>query len=158
MNDQVDDSARIVDSEIGESEVREFVTVHDSTVGDGCGIYERTSLKKSTLGDRVVVNAGTYVENAKIGDEVQIGPNCSVVGVTHPLDEDGMAHGNDVFERVVLREGAFVGAGSVVAPGVELGADSVVAAGAVVTEDVGPGKVVVGSPPNQRVVDLDAWL
>ena len=138
--------------------VREFVTVHDSTVGDDCGIYERVSLKKSQIGDSVDINAGSFVENAEIGDEVQIGPNSSVVGVTHNLGEDGMELRNDVFERIVLQSGTFIGAGAVVAPGVEVGRNAVVAAGAVVTNDIAAGSIVVGSPPTQQVFDLLDWL
>ncbi|MFC4358743.1 DapH/DapD/GlmU-related protein [Halobium salinum] len=155
---RIDDSARIVDSDVGRSTIREFVTVHDSTVGDDCEIYERTSLKKCRIGDDVVVNAGGFLENVDVEDEVQVGPNCSVVGVTHELSESGMKHHDDVFETILLREGSFVGAGSVLTPGVEIGVDSVVAAGAVVTADVGDRKLVLGSAPNQRVVDLQEWV
>jgi acetyltransferase-like isoleucine patch superfamily enzyme len=158
MEREIDRSARVVDSEIGASTLREFVTVHDSTVGDDCGIYERVSIKKSHIGDSVDINAGSFVENAEIGDRVQVAPNANVVGVTHTLGSDGMELRNDVFERVVLHEGAFVGAGAVVAPGVEVGRNTVVGAGAVVTDDVGAERVVVGSPPAQRITDLEDWL
>lgn len=153
-----DDSARLVESTVGDAEIREFVTIHDSTVGDGCRLYERTSLKKSRLAANVDVNAGSYVENAEVGPRVQIGPNCSVVGVTHELTADGMTFRNDVFERVVLHEGVFVGAGAVIGPGVEVGERTVISAGATVTNDVPSETVVLGSPPNQRVVALDEWL
>ncbi|WP_247730983.1 acyltransferase [Halovivax limisalsi] len=158
MTAEVDESARIVDSGVGYSEIREFVTVHDSEIGDGCRIYERASLKKCHLADDIDVNAGTYVENAEIGEAVQIGPNCSVVGVTHDLGARGMEFRNDVFERIILHEGVFVGAGAVVGPGVEIGAGTVVAAGATVTDEIGAGKIVVGSPPSQRIVDLREWM
>jgi acetyltransferase-like isoleucine patch superfamily enzyme len=153
----IDESARVVDSTIGDADVREFVTIHDSTVGDDCRLYERVSLKKSTVADSVDVNAGSYVENATIGSEVQIGPNCTVAGVTHALDETGMTFREDEFEAVHLNEGVFVGAGAVVNPGVEIGADAVVAAGGTVTRDVGPRQVVVGSPPEQEIIALAEW-
>jgi acetyltransferase-like isoleucine patch superfamily enzyme len=158
MVSEIDDSARVVDSKIGASMLREYVTVHDSTVGDDCGIYERTSLKKCHVGDSVDINAGCFIENAEIGDGVQVGPNSSIVGVTHDLSEDGMELRNDVFERIILHDGAFVGAGAVVAPGVEIGANTVVAAGSVVTTDIGERCVVVGSPPTQDVSHLRDWL
>ncbi|APW97106.1 hypothetical protein CHINAEXTREME_04680 [Halobiforma lacisalsi AJ5] len=158
MPSDVDDSARIVDSTVGRSEVREHVTVHDSEIGDGCRIYERSSIKKSHVSDSADINAGTYVENAEIGPNVQIGPNCSVVGVTHELSEEGMTFREDVFDRIVLHEGVFLGANAVVSPGVEIGEGSVVSAGATVSRDVGPEKIVLGSPPRQRIADLDEWL
>lgn len=158
MRSAIDETARIVDSTVGDAEIREYVTVHDSTVGDGCQIYERSSLKKSHLSDRIDVNAGSYVENAEIGPEVQIGPNCSVVGVTHDLSEDGMTFREDIFERIILHDGVFLGANAVVGPGVEIGERTVVAAGATVTDDIGSEQIVLGSPPGQRIVDLSDWL
>ncbi|TYL39030.1 hypothetical protein CV102_06975 [Natronococcus pandeyae] len=154
----IDDSARVVDSSVGQAEIREHVTIHDSELGDGCRVYERSSIKKSRISDQVDVNAGTYIENAEIGPNVQIGPNCSVVGVTHELSERGMEFRNDVFERIVLHERVFVGAGAVLAPGIEIGERTVVAAGATVSRDVGPGKIVLGSPPVQEIVDLHEWM
>jgi len=48
--------------------------------------------------------------------------------------------------RVVVGEGAMVGAGAVVLPGVEVGAGAQVAANSLVTEDVPPGTTVAGVP------------
>jgi acetyltransferase-like isoleucine patch superfamily enzyme len=45
-----------------------------------------------------------------------------------------------------IRRGARVGGGAVLCPGVEIGEEAFVGAGAVVTKDVPPRKVVVGSP------------
>jgi acetyltransferase-like isoleucine patch superfamily enzyme len=154
----IDESARTVDSTVGDAEIREYVTVHDSRIGDDCRLYERCSVKRSRVGEAVDINAGTYVENAEVDSDVQIGPNCSVVGVTHELGERGMVFRDDVFERVVLHEGVFLGANAVVGPGVELGAGVVVATGATVTRDIEPRRVVLGTPPAQRVVDLADWL
>jgi acetyltransferase-like isoleucine patch superfamily enzyme len=133
------------------------VTIHDATVGDDCRLYERVSLKKSTVADSVDINAGSYVENATIDSKGQIGPNCTVAGVTHALDETGMTFREDEFEAIHLREGVFVGAGAVVGPGVEIGAETVIAAGATVMRDVEAGQVVLGAPPDQEIVALSEW-
>lgn len=158
MAADIDETAQVVASSIGDAEIREFVTVHDSTIGDDCRIYERTSLKKTTVADGVDVNANSYVEAADVESGVQIGPNCSVVGVTHDLDEDGMTFREDRFERITLGQGAFVGAGAVISPGVEVGAGAVISAGATVTRTVPPQTVVLGSPPEQERHALSDWL
>ena len=158
MAAEIDDSARIVDSSIGQTEIREYVTVHDSEIGDECRIYERSSLKKCTIGNDVDINAGNYIENAEIGDNVQIGPNSSVVGVTHDLGEHGMEFRNDVFERIILHERVFIGAGAVLAPGIEIGEGTVISAGATVTTDISSEKIVVSSPPTQQTIDLRDWM
>lgn len=154
----IDDTTRIVDSTVGDTEIREFVTVHDSTIGDDCRLYERVSVKQSHVADHVDINAGSYVENAEIGPTVQIGPNSSVVGVTHDLDESGMTFRDDIFERIILEEGVFVGAGAVVGPGVTIGRNSVIAAGVTVARDVPAAQIVLGSPPSQRIVPLAQYL
>jgi acetyltransferase-like isoleucine patch superfamily enzyme len=45
-----------------------------------------------------------------------------------------------------IRRGARVGGGAVLLPGIEIGEEAFVGAGAVVTKDVPPRKLVVGSP------------
>lgn len=140
----IDETTRIEDSTVADAEIREYVTIHDSEIAAGVRIYERTSVKKSSIAGPTDINANSYVENADIGERVQIGPNCSVVGVTHDLDDEGMTFRNDTFEQVVLEDGAFIGAGATVLPGVTVGENAVVGAGVTVAEDVAPGDVVRG--------------
>ena len=45
-----------------------------------------------------------------------------------------------------IRRGARIGGGAILCPGVEIGEEAFVGAGAVVTKDVPPRKLVVGSP------------
>lgn len=138
----IDETARIEGSTVGDAEIREFVTVHDADVGDDVRIYEATSVKKSAIAGPADLNASAYVENARLEPAVQVGPNASVVGVTHELTDEGMTFREDRFEEVILERGAFVGAGAVVLPGVTVGENAVVGAGVTVREDVAPGAVV----------------
>lgn len=138
----IHETAQIENSTLGEIMIREYVTIHDSTIGSDSHIYERVSIKKSEIGESVDINANTFIENAEIGDRVQIGPNSSVVGVTHDLTEDGMEHRNDRFETIVLEEGAFVGAGAVVLPGVRIGKNAVIGANVTITKDIEAGTVI----------------
>jgi len=55
-------------------------------------------------------------------------------------------HVNDCVAAVVVEEGAFIGTGAIILPGVNVGANAVVAAGAVVAADVQAGGVVGGVP------------
>lgn len=58
---------------------------------------------------------------------------------------------------IYVGERAFIGADSVLLPGVRIGKDALVAAGAVVTKDVEPGVIVAGVParPIGRIENLD---
>lgn len=104
----IDSSSRIIRSTIGKNtEIREYSTVHDSTIGPDCHIYEHVSIKKAAIGRGVAVNSGTYIENATIEDDILIGPNCSIVDVTHQISKEEINKENK-FSRVTIRHGAFV--------------------------------------------------
>jgi len=55
-------------------------------------------------------------------------------------------HVTDVVAPVQIGDGAFIGTGAIILPGVHIGRDAVVAAGAVVAEDVEEGTTVGGVP------------
>jgi acetyltransferase-like isoleucine patch superfamily enzyme len=69
----------------------------------------------------------------------------------------GPIRGQDLtFAPVVIEDGAWIGAGSIILPGVTIGEGAVVGAGSVVTKDVPPMAVAVGNPAQvirQRGVD-----
>lgn len=99
-----------------------------------------------------VIGEGTMVDmNAVLGGRATVGKNCHVgagavlAGVIEPASA----------KPVVVDDNVLIGANAVVIEGVHIGANAVVAAGAVVIEDVEPGKVVAGCPA--RVIkDKDA--
>jgi acetyltransferase-like isoleucine patch superfamily enzyme len=154
----VDPTSKIINSTISKSVgIREYCTIHDSKIGDGCRIYERVSIKKGKLGKKVDINAGTYIEFADIEDEVQVGPNCSIVGIFHKFSKKG-AERKDSFKKVKIGKGAFVGAGCIILPGREIGRGSVVGAGAVITENIPSYHIVIGTFPDQTVKSLKEWL
>lgn len=140
----IHETAHIEDSEVGDAEISEFVTVHETEVGDGVRIFERTTVTQSTIAGPSDLNTHAYVENARIEPTVQVGPNAAVVGVTHPQGDDGMAFREDVFDEVILERGSFVGPGAVVQAGVTVGENAVVGAGVTVEEDVPAGAEVRG--------------
>lgn len=149
----IDETASIADSTLGDVEIREYVTIHDSEIGSGTRVYERTSIKKSTVEGPTDINANCYVENARLGKRVQVGPNASIVGVTHDLTDAGMEFRNDTFEEVVIEDGAFVGAGAVVLPGVTVGENAVIGAGTTVTTDV-PSESIVRAASDNEIREL----
>ena len=99
-----------------------------------------------------VIGEGTMIDmNAVLGGRATVGKNCHVgagavlAGVIEPASA----------KPVVVDDNVLIGANAVVIEGVHIGEGAVVAAGAVVIEDVEPGKVVAGCPA--RVIkDKDA--
>ena len=97
------------------------------------------------IGRDTFIGMGGYMEdylpeNVVIEDNVTI--SFGVTFIAH-----GAKAGKTQEEKwIILRQGAYIGAASVLIPGIEVGSNAVVGSGSVVTKDVPPGAVVAGSP------------
>lgn len=101
------------------------------------------------IGARTFVNWGLVsldVATVTIGDDVQMGPNVQLLTATHPLEADPRRDKWEAAEPIVVGDNVWLGGGVIVCPGVTIGADTVVGAGSVVTRDLPPGVLAVGSP------------
>lgn len=104
---------------------------------------------QTTIGARTFVNWGLIlldVARISIGDDVQIGPNVQLLTATHPLEPNARRDKWEAAEPIIIGDNVWLGGGVIVCPGVTIGADTVVGAGSVVTRDLPPGVVAVGSP------------
>ena len=98
-----------------------------------------------SIGRNVYVNANCLMMSAgtiTLEDEVMIAANVQLISNNHDLYERQII----TCRPVVLKKGAWVGAGATVLPGVTVGEYAVVGAGAVVTKDVAPWTIVGGNP------------
>lgn len=77
-----------------------------------------------------------------IGDNVQIAPDVLVLTANHDVKDREVLH----CYPVVIEDGAWIGAGAKIMPGVTIGERAIVASGAVVTKDVESDTVVGGNP------------
>ncbi|MEX2646078.1 MAG: DapH/DapD/GlmU-related protein [Gaiellaceae bacterium] len=126
-------------------------------VGDQACVRERVQ-----VGDDVVIGRGSLIENdTTVGAMTRIQADAYITAYStleeHVFIAPRVVTTNDNFmgrtERrheqmkgPTIRRGARVGGGAILLPGVEIGEEAFVGAGAVVTKDVPPRKVVVGSP------------
>lgn len=81
-----------------------------------------------------------------IGEEVQIAPGVHIYTATHPLDAKTRRSGLEAAHPVVIDNGAWLGGGTIVCPGVTIGENTVVGAGSVVTRNLPPNVLAVGNP------------
>jgi maltose O-acetyltransferase len=81
-----------------------------------------------------------------IGEEVAIGPRAQLATAIHPLDAVERRAGWETTAPITIRDGAWLGAGVIVCPGVTIGENTVVGAGSVVTRDLPDRVVAVGNP------------
>ncbi|MCK5378943.1 MAG: transferase [Acidobacteria bacterium] len=96
-----------------------------------------------TVGDGVRIHSQAFVpEFSVLENHCWVGPNAVLTNARYPLS-DGV---KEELIGPTLREGAIVGANATLLPGIAIGKRALVGAGAVVTEDVPDGAVVVGNP------------
>ena len=90
----------------------------------------------------------TLVDDADIiiGDYVMIAPNVVIATGTHPINPDLRQENYQFNLPVKIGNRVWIGAGSIILPGVTIGDDSVIGAGSVVTKDIPSGVVVYGNP------------
>ena len=134
-----------------------------STIGDRVILGDQSCIRERVaIGDDVVVGRGSLVENdttigamtkiqadayitaySTLEEHVFIAP-CVVTTNDNWMGRTERRFGN--IKGPTIRRGARVGGGAILCPGIEIGEDAFVGAGAVVTKDVPPRVVVVGSP------------
>ncbi|EMD1177345.1 sugar O-acetyltransferase [Vibrio harveyi] len=101
------------------------------------------------LGDNVYANFNlTLVDDTHIyiGDHVMIGPNVTIATAGHPIDPELRRDIAQFNIPVHIGNNVWIGANSVVLPGVTIGENSVIGAGSVVTKDIPANVVAVGNP------------
>jgi maltose O-acetyltransferase len=114
---------------------------HGAWFGSGRGIR---------LGDRSDLGMDSLVIGAlTVGRDVMMGPRCILLASSHafasvdvPMNSQGFVDDRPI----VIEDDVWVGAGTIVLPGVRIGTGSIVGAGSVVTKDVPPWAVVAGNP------------
>lgn len=108
------------------------------------------------IGDLCIVNSGcTFLDCGpiKIGSKCLFGPGVVLTPVTHLIDPELRATGYEYSDPIVIGDNVWIGAGTVVNPGVTIGDNSVIGAGSVVTKDI-PGGVVAFGVPCRVVRDI----
>jgi acetyltransferase-like isoleucine patch superfamily enzyme len=142
----------------------------DAQIGDGTRIWHEAQVREGArIGRECILGKGVYVDkDVVVGDRCKIQNRASLFhGVTledgvfigphvvfandrfpRAVNPDGGLQSDDDWdeERVLVRQGASVGAGAVVLPGVTIGAWAMIAAGSVVTASVPAHAIVKGNP------------
>ncbi|TAL17892.1 isomerase [bacterium] len=115
-----------------------------AVVGAGCNICDHTFIENDVrVGDRVTVKSGVFIwDGVRIGDDVFIGPNVTFTNEKYP----GRQNRPEKYVETVVEAQASVGANATILPGLTIGRKAMVGAGAVVTRNVPPYAIVVGSP------------
>ena len=106
----------------------------------GCNTY---------MGDDVYANFNlTLVDDVKItiGSHVMFGPNVTVATAGHPVEPNLRSRQAQYNLPVNIGDNVWIGAGSVILPGVTVGDNTVIGAGSIVTKDIPANVVAYGNP------------
>lgn len=137
-------------SEIGEgTRVWQFcVILERASIGRDCNVCSHCLIENDVIvGDRVTIKSGVQLwDGVRLEDDVFVGPNVTFTNDVYPRSKQYP----DKFTSVRVMEGASIGGGAVILPGVRIGARAMVGAGAVVTKDVPADTVVVGNPARKK--------
>ncbi len=126
-------------------------------VGHSCNIGDHAFVESGAIiGDRVTLKNGTVVcEGVEIEDDAFIGLSVLFANDKSPRSprmssvSDRYTDQPNWLLKTKVGRGATLGSGTVVLPGLSIGEYAMVGAGSVVTRDVPPHGLVVGSPARQ---------
>ena len=122
-------------------------------IGEGCYIepplYANWGGKHVHFGSYVYANfCLSLVDDSHIyvGDHVMFAPRVTVAAGTHPIHPGLRSKQAQYNMPVHIGTNVWIGANSVILPGVSIGDNSVIGAGSVVTKDIPANVVAVGNP------------
>lgn len=135
------------------------------TVGGGCEIWGPLTIRPVGGSRNIDIGFGSFVNaevrfaapgaRVTIGAHVLVGPRVMFETVNHDLAYSPETGRRTESKPITVEDGAWIGAGAIITPGVTIHRGAVVAAGAVVTRDV-PADTLVGGVPAKPIKSTDA--
>ena len=145
---------------IGEHVILEadVMVFHPESISIGSNVYigHRTILK-GYYKNEMFIDEGTWIGQScffhsgggiKIGKSVGIAPCVKILTSCHLSDDLGqpVLHNPLVFKKVQIGNGADIGVGSIILPGITVGDGAIIGAGSIVTKSVPEYSIVAGNP------------
>ena len=99
------------------------------------------------LGKEIFINSGCRFQaqgGIYIGDKCLIGHNTVIATINHEIDPENRR--DLIPRRVNIGKNVWIGAGSVILPGVSIGDNSIIGAGSIVNKDIPENSIAVGNP------------
>ena len=126
----------------------------DVFIGKNCNIGGHCFIEKGvSIGDNTTIKNGNMIwEGIAIEKGVFIGPQVVFTNDQYPRSPrlfqkfDKYVKKENWLQKTTVKKGASIGGGAVILPGIMIGEYALIAAAAVVTKDVLPYSLVMGSP------------
>tara|TARA_E500000331_G_scaffold182672_1_gene176035 strand:- start:25859 stop:26353 length:495 start_codon:yes stop_codon:yes gene_type:complete len=122
--------------------------------GKNVSIWEGTHIdspSKLELGNNVSINRRSVIHaggGVRISDNVLIGPGVVIYSQNHNFHQKDININLQGYskEEVIINENVWIGAQSIILPGVNVGSNSIIGAGSLVKKDVESNTIVAGNP------------
>ncbi|MDA7640737.1 N-acetyltransferase [Opitutaceae bacterium] len=135
--------------------IHAFTNLYGCEIGDDSKIGTFVEVQKGVkVGKRCKISSHSFLcEGVLIEDDVFIGHHVVFTNDKFPsaTNEDGSPQTDADWktERTIVRNGASIGSGSTLLPGIIIGEGAMVGAGSVVTKSVASQTVVAGNPARE---------
>lgn len=125
--------------------------------GNNVAVFDNTvilNVENISFGDNVAVQPFCYLEGLggiEIGNEVGLAHGVSVLSTSHNIERTDIPHTDQGISKksVKICDDVWLGCKSTILMGIEIGKGAVIGANSVVTKDVSPYAVCVGSPAKE---------
>lgn len=158
-----------------------FSSIHKSTIRDFATISKLTTIRDSEVGSFTSIGENTRVRSTKLGKFCAVSWNVTINAIGHPTNHltisafpyypslGGFVNDDTrTIPECRIGNDVWVGANSVLMPGVKVADGAIIGAGSVVTKDVGPYEIHAGTPARKirdrlpseikkRLLDLNWW-
>lgn len=141
------------------STIGKKVTLNNCVFNEHSRVAEYASIHNTKVGSYSALGRYSKIVHTKIGKYCAISWDTTINAISHPYNHLTISAfpyvprvGNFVKERkqtyqeVIIKNDVWIGANSVIMPGITIGNGAIIGAGAVVTKDVPDYAIVVGIP------------
>ena len=128
-------------------------------VGRGVTLFSQIFFgsSKCEIGDDCFISVQCFIDGSdsvKIGKNVYLAMGVKLITSSHEFGRSRQRAGPGAKAPITIGDGCWLGASSLVLPGVEIASGCIIGAGAVVVRNTSPNGLYVGVPA-KRVKDLD---
>lgn len=120
-----------------------FIVLRSCKIGNDVMIWSHTTVDPGAIiGDRVRIHNHCYIaQKTVIEEDVFLGPHVVITNDRYPVRTDP-----EMWEPVIIKKKAVIGANVTILPGVVIGEYALIGAGSVVTRDVPNREMWIGNP------------
>jgi len=146
MPTKIHPTAEVQTDQIGDDTViwQYCVILNGAKIGANCNINFNVFIENDVeIGNNVTIKPGVQIwDGLRIEDNVFIGPNVTFTNDKYPRSKQYP----EQFAHTIIKEGASIGAGSVILCGLSIGKNSMIGAGSIVTKSIPDNELWYGNP------------